>query len=147
MKLLFKLMLVSVVVSLVFPVVCSAVDVEEVSVDEVRVKLVDAFESVAEAERAGGDVSQLVEELNDVVRLLEAEGDEELPEAESRIEHVLAAASEVKQEGIMLTQHRQITAGCILILLAVSATVVWRFGPRVFWLLWLRFKAEWRAHA
>ncbi len=146
LKLLSKLMLASVVVSLVFPVLCSAANAQETSVDEVRNKLIDAFEAVAEAEEAGGDVSHLVEELDHAVKLLEAGGGEELLEAESKIQDVLEAVSDVKQEGIVSTQHRQIMAGTILVVLAVVAAVVWRFGPRVFWLLWLRSKRGWRAH-
>jgi hypothetical protein len=146
LKLLSKLMLASVAVSLFFPVLCSAVSAQEVSVDEVRNKLIDAFEAVAEAERAGGDVSHLVEELDHAVKLLEAGGGEELLEAESKIQDVLEAVSDVKEEGISSTQHRQIMAGIVLFFLAVAAVAVWRFAPRVFWLLWLRSKRRWRAH-
>jgi hypothetical protein len=147
LKLLSKLMLASVVVSLVFPVLCSTAGAQETSVDEVKNKLIDAFEAVAEAEKAGGDVSHLVEELNHAVKLLEASGGEELLEAESKIQDVLEAASVVKEEGIAFTQHRQILAGIVFIFLAVAAVAVWRFAPRVFWLLWLRSKRGWRAHA
>lgn len=144
LKLLSKLMLASIVVSLVFPVLCYAADAQDASVNEVRNRLIDAFEAVAEAERVGGNVSYLVEELNHAVKLLEAGGGEELLEAESKIQDVLEAVSDVKAEGIVSTQHRQIMAGVVLVVLTVAVVVVWRFGPRVFWLLWLRSKRGWR---
>jgi len=112
--------------------------------DQLRAEIGAAFKAVAEAEKDGGDVSLLVEDLNQALRLLEAGGVENLREAESKIEAVLVAAPGVAQEGLALTRIKQLKAGVGVTLIAVSAVMVWRFGPRIFWSIWLRSKSGWR---
>lgn len=111
--------------------------------EELRGMLTVAFEAVAEAEGKGGDVSHLVDELSRALRLIEAGGAVDLDTAQSVIEGVLSAAPGVEQQGVASTRLQQVKAVAIISLLAVSGIVVWRYGPRVFWTLWLRSKRDW----
>jgi len=112
--------------------------------DDVRNSLVEAFEAVREAESVGGEVSGLLEDLNEALRLIEAGGEGNLAGAEEKIESVLAVVPVVRSQGIVSTRNQQIVIGVVLGLVAVSAVVVWRLGPRFFWSLWLRSKSGWR---
>ena len=93
--------------------------------EKVRSELIEAFEAVAEAERAGGNISKLVEKLNKTIWLLEKE---KLEEAESKIVEIISAVSKVKQEGITLTRNKQLQSTSILLLVAASTILVWFFG-------------------
>ena len=119
--------------------------------DEARVKLGVAFEAFAEAERMGGDVSQLVKELNEALALLErgeAEGDDALLyEAILKAEEVAARAPAIGRDGEAAARARIIQTGLVVGLVAVSAAIVWRCGPMLFWRLWTRSKREWRVRA
>ena len=112
--------------------------------DDVRNSLVEAFEAVREAESVGGEVSGLLEDLNEALRLIEAGGEGNLAGAEEKIESVLAVVPVVRSQGMVSARNQQIVIGVVLGLVAVSAVVVWRLGPRFFWSLWIRSKSGWR---
>ena len=138
MKPRLKLLVLSTIILLTL---CQSSFIQCSTPDEVRDKLAEAFEAVLEAEKAGGAVSRQVDELNHAIKLLE-EGD--LEEAESLVGNVLAAVPEIKQAGLILTRNQQLMAVGMLTLLSVLGVVVWRFGRRIFWILWLRSKKGWK---
>ena len=115
--------------------------------EEVKERLERAYEAVAEAERAGGDVSGLVDELNQALELLEVGGEDSLAEALSKVDSVLTEAPGAMQAGIVATQLRYTKTAAVVGLLGFSAVLVWRYGPRIFWSIWLRSKKSWRVHA
>lgn len=115
--------------------------------DELGTRMVVAFVAVAEAESKGGDVSGLVDDLQKALSLLEKGGAEDLEEAEALIEAVLVQVSEVERKGVALTLYKRLWAAAMVSFIAVSAFLVWRFGPRVFWSIWLRSKRDWRVQA
>lgn len=114
--------------------------------EKARLKLAEAFEAVAEAERLGGNVSELVDELNRALGLIEeAKGDSALlQEALSMVEGVASKAPEVGRAGAAAAQFRTIQSllafGAIIALCAVA----WRYGPRAFWRLWVWAKKGWK---
>lgn len=148
LNLSFKLMLASILVLLVFPHVDSAFAIDEISTKEARDKLAEAFEAVAEAEGAGGDVSGLVEQLSEAAILLEragVEGDEGLlRDLLLKVEGVIAEAPVVAQHGAAEEQARMVWSWFVVGLVAVLAVIVWRYEPRVFWRLWVRSKRGWK---
>jgi len=121
---------------------------DEAYVEEARDKLAEAFEAVAEAERMGGDVSDLVVWLNEAVKLIEegeACGNESLiGEAFLKAEAVIAEAPVLGEEGAASVRMRMIQNGVVLGVVVVLAVVVWRYGSRVFWRLWVKSKRDWR---
>ncbi|MCW3991440.1 MAG: hypothetical protein NWE79_01935 [Candidatus Bathyarchaeota archaeon] len=115
----------------------------EIREDGVRRELMAAFDAVSEAEEAGGDVSGLVEGLSEALKLLSSGGEQDLMLAESIVESVLEEAPVVAELGAASARMERIWLGLILSLVVVSAIAIWRFGPRVFWSLWLRSKRDW----
>ena len=119
-----------------------------VSPQEAKTKLYEAFEAIAEAERMGGNVSSLVAELNEALRILEvgeASGDYALiHEAVLKAESIISLAPHIGREGAAAAQTRILQNIAVLCLLAASALLTWRFSPRLFWSLWLRSKHGWR---
>ena len=117
----------------------------------VRLELAGAFVAVAEAERVGGDVSGLVEQLNQAVVLLEegeTKNDEALlREALSKVEEVVARAPVVGQDGVATMQARTVQSWLVVGVVAALGVVVWRYEPRVFWRLWVWSKRRWRVKA
>jgi hypothetical protein len=114
--------------------------------EESRQRLLTAFEAVSEAEEAGGDVSALIGDLRNALELINGGGEEELDLAESLIESVLAEAPAVSEAGAASARISLLYVGTVVGLVAVGAILVWRFGPRVFWSLWLRSKRGWRVY-
>ena len=97
------------------------------------VSVEDAFRAVAEAEEAGGDVGDLVADLNEAIRLLE-EG--EAGEASILLESVMERAEAARVQG----SREGLTGGAVAVgvtLLFVGlAVLVWLRGDEWFWRLW-----------
>jgi hypothetical protein len=117
------------------------------SSDELRLELGVAFTKVAEAEWAGGDISDLVQVLNSAASLIDKGDDASLKVAEDMIQYVSVSALEKKEEGVQATQYQYIVLGATLVALVASAAIVWFYGSRVFWAIWIRTKRGWRVEA
>jgi len=117
------------------------------SSDELRLELGAAFTKVAEAEWAGGDVSDLVQVLNLAASLIDKGDDASLKLAGDMIQYVSVFALEKKEEGVQATNYQHIVLGATLGALVASAAIVWFYGSRVFWALWIRIKRGWRVEA
>lgn len=115
--------------------------------DELRLELGAAFTKVAEAELAGGDVSDLVQVLNLAASLIDKGDDASLKSAEDMIQYVSVFALEKKEEGVQATNYQHIVLGATLGALVASAAIIWFYGSRVFWALWIRTKRGWRVEA
>jgi hypothetical protein len=115
--------------------------------DELRLELGAAFTKVAEAESAGGDVSDLVQVLNLAASLIDKGDDASLKSAEDMIQYVSVFALEKKEEGVQATNYQHIVLGATLGALVASAAIIWFYGSRVFWALWFRTKRNWRVEA
>jgi len=119
--------------------------------ERVRLELAEAFVAVAEAERLSGDVSGLVDELNQALILLgegEMKNDEViLQEALSKVEDVVARAPVVKQGGVAAMQARTVQSWLVVGVVVALGVIVWRYEPRIFWRLWVRNKRRWKVKA
>ena len=115
-------------------------------VGDVRGDFFDAFEAVEDAERRGGDVSSLVDELNRVLDLMEGGGEAELVEASSRIDCVKEGAMESGRVGEEGVQSQLVLSGLILLVTCVLGFLVWRLMPGLVWRFWLRSRGEWRVY-
>jgi len=117
----------------------------------VRLELAEAFVAVAEAERLGGDVSGLVDELNQALILLE-EGEMRndevmLQEALSKVEDVVARAPVVGQGGVAAMQARTVQSLLVVGVVVALGVIVWHYEPKIFWRLWVRNKRRWKVKA
>lgn len=126
---------------------CLIVPIYAKSNNELRIELGAAFVKVAEAELMGGNVSTLVQDLN-LAAILIGIGDEtSLKLAEDVIQSVSVLAVEKKSEGIQAINQQHMVMGAVLVVLIVSAAIVWFYGSRVYWSLWIRTKKGWRVEA
>ncbi|MBO3754896.1 MAG: hypothetical protein FGF53_08505, partial [Candidatus Brockarchaeota archaeon] len=141
MKPLKPIFFASIILSLLLLHVGSTFANYEPPLDEARDKIAEAFKAVAEAEKMGGEVSDLVAELNEALKLLE-EG--EVQEAVLKADVVIAEAQRVGMEGAAMRKARMLQSAVVLSFLAFSAFSVWRYGPRLFWSLWIRSKRSWK---
>ncbi len=118
----------------------------------VKDMIADVFSTVLDAERAGGDTTELVASLNEALSLVgEAERSSDpmwataLSErAKQVVEQVRASAWNEWQAGLLA--QRNATAFLVfgVCALAVTALLAYLFVPRVFWMLWLRVHRDWR---
>jgi len=119
--------------------------------ERVWLELAEAFVAVADAERLGGDVSELVDELNHASILLEEnemKNDEGLlQEALLKVEDVLARAPAIGRDGVAAMQTRTVQSWLVVGVVVALGVIVWRYGPRIFWRLWVRSKRRWKVKA
>jgi hypothetical protein len=102
--------------------------------------LQEAFNALVEAEEAGGEVDLLVDSLNHALDLLE-EG--RVEEAEGIIRDVIDEAPEVRASGVREWRFDVAVAGATVAGLVIASILVWVYGSRLFWRLWLRVKEGW----
>ena len=115
--------------------------------NDVQSDFFEAFEAVEDAERQGGDVSSLVDELNQILVLMEVGGEEELLEVPLRIEAVkegALASGRVGEEG---AQSQLMLSGLILLVTFVFSILVWKFMPGLVWRFWLKSRGKWRIYS
>ena len=122
----------------------SAVPVGAVTRDEARADLARAFVGVQRAERSFGYVTGLVDKLNTAARLLDTGGDDNVAQASALISDVLVLTPSVESSGSQAQTMRLAIRGVLLAVLLAAAVLVWFYGSRVYWGLWLRARGKWR---
>ena len=129
--------------------------VGKVGVDEAREKVYEAYGAVVDAERSGGNVSDLVDRLNEAIELIElAENTSDPEEASAYAEQavgiageVLSEVGEVKEKGLALRRFRLFLGVFSGFLCVVFCVLIYFYGPRVFWGLWVKIKGGWKVRA
>jgi len=114
--------------------------------DELRSDIAAAFEIVTKAERGGVDVETLVEDLNDALRLIEDGRATNLDLAETKIAAIIASAPTLDGKISSITMFRWLKTVFIITLLAATAIIAKRYGPKAFRTLWLRAMRDWTVH-
>lgn len=112
--------------------------------EELRAVAVEVFRAISEAERAGGDVSELVLRLNEAIRLIDSEKEVDLAQAKVLLEQVRAQTSLVQAAGVQQTTKSYLDIGATLVVLGVVGVLVWVYGSQVFLRLWVRRRVGWR---
>ncbi|MCX6654535.1 MAG: hypothetical protein NTY03_05360 [Candidatus Bathyarchaeota archaeon] len=130
---------------MVLIVVFSSTRVYAATDEELRGSLGAVFASVLKAEKAGGDVGSLVSRLNEAALLIDSGTDESLSRAQGIITEVSGLVPSVAAQGSQSTMLQMVMAWITLVVLGTSAVLVWLYGGRVFWRVWLRAKGGWRA--
>ena len=118
----------------------------------VRGMISDAFSIVLDAEKAGGNTTELVALLNEALRLVE-EGEHStnqtqavvlLDQAERIAERVHVSSWDVKEAGLLAQRNADTSLMISVSALAVTALFAYLFMPRLFWRLWLKSHRNWR---
>ncbi|MCP8309503.1 MAG: hypothetical protein H3Z54_12570 [archaeon] len=126
----------------------------QTSSNDAHEKVMQAFTSMQEAGNAGGDVSNLVDKLNEALDLI-SQGDsiassnpsgaqELYQQAEDIANQVTLEAPVVREEGILARQSNNKILGVELVILALLGFIVYRFGPKLLWKLWLHAHKDWK---
>jgi hypothetical protein len=111
--------------------------------EDVRTELRVSFEAVAEAERSGGDISELVGELNMIAVELESASEEEYSELLRRVLEVAGKANAVDSVGEPAEMNQVYVSTAILLSTGLLVLLVWALFPVLYWKLWLRSKGDW----
>lgn len=114
----------------------------------VEEKVFEAFRAIADAERSGGDVSSLKNELNaamDLINQAQAMSDDsQLQEALTKLKNIITSAVTVAQKAAVDSQTRLMFVALYVGVVGVSCFLAYRYVPIVFWSLWVRVKKSWR---
>jgi len=109
-----------------------------VAFTQVEDQVAEAFKAIVEAEAAGGDVSELVEELNHALLLIRKGDEKSIEEAKQIISQIVLDAEALRAAGL---RQRNVDAAVALVKVAILvgvAVLVWMRGDEWFWRLWLR---------
>ena len=131
----------------VLSVVSSSARVNAATQEELRGSLGAVFANVLKTERTGGDVDPLVSRLNEAASLIDSGSDESLSKAQGIITEVDGLTQSVEAQGSQSNMLQYVEVGLTLVVLGASAVLVWLYGGRVFWRVWLRAKGGWRAES
>jgi hypothetical protein len=137
----------SLLILLILISVVTVPSVHAVTRGEVELKLGSAYSLVANAEARGGDVSDLVRKLNEAATLANLGDSASLDGAISLIQEVEASVSIIENSGARAVTFQHISIAISLVILGIDGLVVYLYGNRIFWSLWLRTKKGWRAEA
>lgn len=118
------------------------------SPEDVRMRIAEAYEAVLKAYESGGNVTGLVDRLNYALKLI-AEAEENgdtglLDRAGAVVDSVLEDSTKVEEEGLKARNDMYILYGSVLASIAVLAMLAYFYGPRLFWRLWVRLRADYR---
>jgi uncharacterized membrane protein len=108
---------------------------------ELESRLVEGYLSIRRAERAGGNVSEMVAMLNQALRLARG-GDEN--GAEALINQVVAMEPEVSRLGVEASRMRLYTGMGALASATVAGVGSFAFFKRKVWVYWARLHRGWR---
>lgn len=123
-------------------------------VDSARASVRDAYTILLEVHDAGGDVVGLTEQLNfafdllaqaeDLLTVNPAEAQRLSLEAQTVADEVMAQAPSIKEEGIAQGQLSVVLIGGLAAILVVVGVLVYLFGPKFMWRIWLRLRKNYR---
>jgi len=145
-----KFFIILIIILLYFnPILVEAEKIPDIEVEEVVIKVQNVFKLVSEANEAGGDVENIVMDLNVALDLLYQVKVRDVSQARSFIaqameilERVESLAPMVRDEGIKLRQSERVMWILLLLGLVIGGAASYFYGPRLFWSLWLKMKKD-----
>jgi uncharacterized membrane protein len=124
---------------------------QNTTVDGAQTAVHDAYKALVEADSAGGDVNKLTDQLNLAVNLTSQaqalisadpqKAQSLASQAQAIAQNVTEQASSAKSGGLA---QRPILIGASVTALLVGGILVYLFGPKVFWKVWLRLRKNYR---
>lgn len=103
-------------------------------------RITEAYKSVLDADRAGGNVTALVKKLNRAIEVRDKD-----PEMATRLaEEVTAESRTVKEQAVSLAQQGLIIKSVALASLLALAGATYLYLPRAIWRFWLKRRKGWR---
>ena len=145
-KLLVIFLSISVLLSAV-----ALVQSQSTPLDSTQTAIHDAYKAIVEANNAGGDISELTDQLNQALKLTSQAqaliiSDPQLTQtlflqAQALAQNVTSQSSTVQAEGLF---QNPLFIGVSIASLLASGILVYVFGPKIFWKVWLRLRKNYR---
>ncbi len=105
-------------------------------------KILEAFAALENVSQNGGDVSTLVQILNEII-LEVGTGDFDQAVVESKLDTIIYNAQRANVLAIQESRVRLIIVGTIGVLIVLIEYIVWKSFPRFFWKIWIRKRGHW----
>lgn len=102
----------------------------------------NAYKAIDEADHQGGDVSKLVDSLNQVIDASKI-GVLNNQDAIRILNSIIEEAEKIKQQGIEEQNLRIVIIALNSMLVIGLCYVVWRYFPRFYWRMWLKYRGHW----
>jgi hypothetical protein len=118
--------------------------VSSISSDDVKSELAEAYIGVRNAEKNGANVTLLVTNLNIAARLIDAGGESNITRAYYLINEVKIARYVVESTSIQFNSFKTYFTTISLIIIGVFGILIWFYGTKIYWSLWLRTRGKWR---
>lgn len=113
--------------------------------EDVEASMQEAYRLIAVAESSGGDVSALIPKLNQAAALVRNNDADSLARALNLTTEVMNSAVAAGSAGAQSVFIKYVTIWVTLVVLGVAGILVYLYGSRLFWRLWLWSKRGWRA--
>jgi len=127
------------------------------AIADTRSEIYNAFKAVARAYNAGGDVGELVKRLNEALsliskaeELLDEDPEETMhlsSEAQIIAQNVTLEAPNVEERGLQRKQVETVIMVGSSFGLVASGVLIYVYGPRIFWRIWVRLRRNYRVIA
>ena len=118
---------------------------------DLRSKVISVYAELAEAEANGADVTVAASKLNEALRLISQAEEAKDPErilllskASILIDEAEKMIPELIEAGRTAALYRNFLTGISVAFLAISAFILYFYGPKALWRLWLKSRREWR---
>ena len=132
---------------------CAAVyQAQAQSVDSAQAAVHDAYKALLEASDAGGDVTELTEQLNSALNLIAqseslavsdpSESQRLATQAQDIANSVTAQAPSIKDAGTAQTQTSTLILAGSVAALIITGIIVYVFGQKAMWKIWLKLRSN-----
>jgi hypothetical protein len=110
--------------------------------ESLELRILDAFILISEAEDSGAYVDELVDSINQVIEN-SMSGDMSAVEAVDQLDLIIVEAERALLEGVEQQNLRYGITGLNTAVVLVLIYLVWRYFPRLYWRVWLRYRGHW----
>jgi hypothetical protein len=110
--------------------------------NSIESSILNAYEAIDEADNSGGDVSELVDSLNQLIDSWTIRSIT-FQEANSILDSIIENAERIKQQGIEEQNYRFGFVAINSVVVLGLCLIIWRYFPRLFWGIWLRYRGHW----
>lgn len=125
-------------------VLISVPSVSALTEDEVRTDLMRAYEAVVRAEAAGGHVTDMVSQLNDIALKLPNATPGSLESYRTMIAVIIVKASSSEASGRANSINQLYEVTIIVLAIVVLSLLILAKGSHMFWAVWARAHRGWK---
>jgi hypothetical protein len=136
-----KILLSSIIVIIIFS---NTIQISRAATsDELLSQLGLVYTELNRAEIAGGNITPIVDELNQCVTLIKLGGEANLQKANNIITQIHNQLPQIEAEGAQESIYLYQKTGITLVLLTFTGLIIWVYGSKIYWALWYIAKRNW----